>query len=104
MRVDLRTYGLAPPEEKKTDRAGQSTAAEKQGSETAALDQARFSFDQVRVKSLEGEVLAQPEVREQKVELLRQALGKGEYAVNEGQVADAILADLAPGSAGQHVG
>lgn len=104
MRVDLRTYGLDPPEEKKTGRTEQSPAAEQHGSEAAALDKARFSFDHTRVKALEAEVLAQPEVRQQKVELLRQALGKGEYAVSEGQIADAIIADLAAGSAGQHAG
>jgi len=79
MRVDLKTYGLAPPEEKKTERPG-APAAEKHSSESTAADRARFSFDQARVRGLEAQVLAQPEVREQKVELLRQALGKGEYA------------------------
>jgi flagellar biosynthesis anti-sigma factor FlgM len=103
MRVDLKTYGLGPPDENKTGRAGQPPAAER-ATDSAAPDQARFSFDQTRVRALEGQVLAQPEVRQQKVELLRQALGKGEYAVSDGQVAEALLADLAAGSAGQLAG
>jgi len=48
--------------------------------------------------------MAQPEVRQQRVELLRQSLGKGEYAVSGGQVADAMLADLTGGSAEQLAG
>ena len=101
MRVDLNIYGLGPPDDKKTERAAPSRAPDAGTSETAALDKARFSFDQTRVKALESQVLAQPEVRLEKVELLRQALGKGEYAVSEGQIAEAMIADLAAGSAGQ---
>jgi flagellar biosynthesis anti-sigma factor FlgM len=102
MRVDLRTYGLGPPEEKTTERASTSRAAESTSNGAAGLDQARFSFGQARVHALEAEVLAQPEVRQERVDLLRQALGKGEYAVSEGQIADAMIADLSAGSAGQH--
>jgi len=101
MRVDLRTYGLGPPEDKKTERSTASRATDQPSGETASLDQARFSFDQARVKALENQALAQPEVRQEKVELLRQAVGKGEYAISEGQIADAMIADLAAGSAGQ---
>lgn len=98
MRVDLRTVGLGPPEDKKTERAPTARSAEQHSAD--AVDKTRFSFDQARVRSLEQEVLAQPEVRQQTVELLRQAIGKGEYAVSEGQVAAAMIADLAAGSSG----
>lgn len=104
MRVDLRTSGTEPAEHGKTDRARATPASDGHGNDTAALDQTRFSFDHTRVRALEGQVLAQPEVRQQRVELLRQALGKGEYAVSDGQVADAMLADLANGNAGQLAG
>jgi len=104
MRVDLRTYGLGPPDEKKTERAGAARAQDQHSGESAALDRTRFSFDQARVRELETQVMAQPAVRQEKVELLRQALGKGEYAVNEGQIADAMIADLSAGSAGQTTG
>ena len=104
MRVDLRTYGLGPPEEKKTERATTARPAEQPASEATSLDRARLSFDQARVQSLESQVLAQPEVRQEKVDLLRQAVGKGEYAVSEGQIADAMIADLSAGSTGQRAG
>jgi flagellar biosynthesis anti-sigma factor FlgM len=70
----------------------------------STLDQAHFSFDNTRVRALESEVMAQPEVRQQRVDLLRQSLGKGEYAISDGQIADAMLADLTAGSAGQLTG
>jgi len=101
MRVDLRSLGVTPADEKRAERTTKAHDAEPPASEAASLDQARFSFDHARVKALTHEAMAQPEVRQQKVELLRQAIGKGEYAVNDGQIADAIIADLAAGSAGQ---
>ncbi len=104
MRVDLRTYETESADNRKANRAQAAPASSERGNETAALDQTHFSFDRTRVRALAGEVLAQPEVRQQRVELLRQSIGKGEYAVSDGQLADAILADLTSGSAGQQTG
>jgi len=104
MRVDLRTSGTETADSAKTDRARATPATGEGGNLNSALDQTHFSFDHTRVRALEGEVMAQPEVRQQRVELLRQSLGKGEYVVSDGQVADAILADLTNGSAGQLAG
>ena len=101
MRVDLRSLGVTPADERKAERAAKPHDAERPASDAASVDKARFSFDQSRVNSLAREAMAQPEVRQQKIELLRQAIGKGEYAVNDGQIADAIIADLAAGSSGQ---
>jgi anti-sigma28 factor (negative regulator of flagellin synthesis) len=56
------------------------------------------------VRALETQALAQPEVRQQRVDLLRQSLGKGEYAVSDTQLADAILADITNGSSAQPTG
>ena len=98
MRVDLQTHGLEAPEKSKTSRAAKSVAA--QPEQAARTDQASFSFDQVHLQSLEKQVMAQPEVRGEKVEALRQALSKGEYAVSDAQTADAIVADLRGGRQG----
>jgi flagellar biosynthesis anti-sigma factor FlgM len=104
MRVDLRTYGTEPADNGKTSNARPAPTSSERENAPVTLDRARFSFDQTRVRTLEREVLAQPEVRQQRVELLRQSLGKGEYAVSDGQVADALLADLSSGGAGQPAG
>jgi flagellar biosynthesis anti-sigma factor FlgM len=102
MRVDFTTSGLEPPEKSTTGRAGH---AEHAGTATAAgagtgassisgVDQTSFSFDQTRVQSLEAHVLAQPEIREAKVQSLQQAIGSGEYSVPASQVADALVIEL----------
>jgi len=110
MRVDLTSRGVEPPESGKTGRAGQTgsgTASSVSGSassstsgSTSGLDQTRFSFDQTRVQALEAQVLAQPEIRQAKVQALQQAIGNGEYSVSAGQVADAMASDLGGGTQG----
>ena len=104
MRVDLRTHGTDAAEKSTTERARGRSASGDAGSASSSIDEARFSFDQARVRDLQHQVLAQPEVRYEKVNSLRQALGKGEYSVSDGQVADAIFADLSNGSAAQLTG
>jgi len=102
MRVDLTSFGVEPPEKGTTGRAGQTGAAGTGTStagtgttSTTGVDQTRFSFDQTRVQSLEAQVLAQPEIRQAKVQSLQQAIGNGEYSVLPGQIANAMVSDLA---------
>jgi flagellar biosynthesis anti-sigma factor FlgM len=100
MRVDFTTSGLEPPEKSTTGRAGHAelpgtgTAAGAGASSISGVDQTSFSFDQTRVQSLEAHVLAQPEIREAKVQSLQQAIGNGEYSVPASQVADALVSEL----------
>ncbi len=108
MRVDLTSRGVEPPENGKTGRGGQtgasgtsgSSASSNSSSGTLGLDQTRLSFDHIRVQSLEAQVLAQPEVRQAKVQSLQQAIGNGEYSVSAGQVAAAMASDLGVGAQG----
>ena len=100
MRVDLLAYGPEPPDNSKTSRAGQSPPMPAQTSGVAGTDQTRFSFDQARVQSLEAEVMAQPEIREQKVGSLQKLLVTGRYTVSDAQVAQAMVDELAGGNPG----
>ena len=95
MRVDLQTQQLETLQKAKAGRTAQPSPPKAE--DEAAVDRASFSFDQVRVQSLASEVMAQPEVRDQRVEALRQAVGKGEYAVSDGQIAEAMMSDLRGG-------
>jgi len=82
-----------------TNRATDS-ASTTGGSSPAIVDQTRFSFDQTRVQSLQAQVLAQPEIREAKVNSLRQAINSGEYSVPASRLADALIGDLGVGAQG----
>ena len=100
MRVDFTTLGLDPPEKGTTGRAGKTADAGTGANRASGLDRTRFSFDQTRVQSLEAQVLAQPEIRQAKVESLQQAIGKGEYSVPASRVADALVNELSSGTQG----
>jgi flagellar biosynthesis anti-sigma factor FlgM len=104
MRVDFTNLGVEQPERKQTGRVGQSgtapaaTSANEGATSTAqSVDRARFSFDQAKVHALEAKALAAPEVRQEKVEPLQQAVSNGSYAVDSGRVAEAIAAEHTSG-------
>jgi flagellar biosynthesis anti-sigma factor FlgM len=95
MRVDFTAFGVEPPDQGKTGRAGQPVGNEGTGASSAAgADQASFSFDSTRVQSLEAQVMAQPEIRQAKVESLQQTIGNGSYSVPASLVADAMVSEL----------
>jgi|SRR5580698_7750097 negative regulator of flagellin synthesis FlgM len=56
-----------------------------------AEDAATLSIDSARVNSLVAKALDSPQVREQKVEALRQAVQNGEYKVDPAQIAEAMI-------------
>lgn len=98
MRVDFTASGLEPPEKSTTGRAGHAepagTPTGAEANSASSVDQTHFSFDQARVQSLEAHVLAQPEIREAKVQSLQQAIGSGEYSVPASRVADALVSEF----------
>lgn len=99
MRVNLASYGTESVNSK-PDRTRAAPDGRERPDKTVARDKIQFSFDTARLRSLGTRVLAQPEIRQQRVDLLRQLIGKGEYSVSDNQLADAIIADLTNGSAG----
>ena len=105
MTVDFTTSGVESPDTGKTGRAAQAGGSGNAAgnapastfsspSSASSLDQTPFSFDQTRVQSLQAQALAQPEIREAKVQSLQQAIGNGEYSVSASQVADAMITAL----------
>ena len=71
-----------------------SEARSSAGSSALGEDQAQFSGAQVQVQSLTAQVLQFPEIREEKVNALRQAVLGGTYQPGSKQVADAVFAHM----------
>lgn len=99
MRVDLSSINSEALESSKSGRAAQSLsslgpAASSPAAGNVSSDLANFSFDEVRVQSLTAQALAQPEVRDAKVQALQQAIHKDQYTVSPGQVADALAREF----------
>jgi flagellar biosynthesis anti-sigma factor FlgM len=87
MRVDLNAISLNSVErEDKTKKAGGKAASAANVEDTASL-----SVDTLSISSLEAQALATPEVRQDKVDALRQSIQNGQYQVDPEQIAQAIL-------------
>jgi negative regulator of flagellin synthesis FlgM len=87
MRIDLTRISLQNVErEEKTKKAGG-----KGPSAPSVEDKASLSVDTLSVSSLQAQALATPEVRQDKVEALRQQVQNGQYHVDPEHIAQAIL-------------
>jgi negative regulator of flagellin synthesis FlgM len=54
-------------------------------------DTASLSFDRASVSSLVSQAMAAPEVRQDKVDALRQAISTGQFKVEPARIAEAML-------------
>jgi negative regulator of flagellin synthesis FlgM len=54
-------------------------------------DRTTLAFDHANISALVSQAMSSPDVRQDKVDALRQAVSSGEYKVDPGQVADAML-------------
>lgn len=93
MRIDVNNIAPEPPEQSRPGRAGQTDNAATAASNTAGPDKTSFSFDQTRVQILTAQVLAQPDVRDARVQSLQQSISNGEYSIPPSQIADALASE-----------
>ncbi|HVM94657.1 MAG TPA: flagellar biosynthesis anti-sigma factor FlgM [Terriglobales bacterium] len=95
MRIDF-TSSAAPQVDsavpsKTAQRASATKEATSAAGSAAETDRAQFSFDGGRIASLTAKALAAPEVREAKVASLAQSVASGQYTVDAGKVAGALV-------------
>jgi flagellar biosynthesis anti-sigma factor FlgM len=100
MRVDFTNLGLEPPDKGKTagtargGQVGVGTSNSTPTDASAVTDQTQLSFSHAQVQLLEASVLSAPEVRQEKVAALRQAIASGSYAIDPVNVAGAITSEF----------
>jgi negative regulator of flagellin synthesis FlgM len=97
MRVD----GPIPlPENVQPQKVERARAGSNQNS-TAAVpssqDQAQLSVSSEKIGQLKATLASVPEIRQERVAPLRQAINDGSYQVSDQQLADAIHSDLVTG-------
>lgn len=92
MRIDFQ-YAPQPPEPERS--RAQSNEAANRSPATAtpagAQDQAQFTGAHARVEALAAQAAQLPEVRQERVEALRQAVESGHYQLDAQKVAGAML-------------
>lgn len=93
MRIDPQNLGLPLPD----NAIGARSRPVRGGANAAAgpgTDPARLLTDATRVTQLAGEALRYPEIRQERVEGLQQALQSGRYHPEPAAIASGLLADL----------
>jgi flagellar biosynthesis anti-sigma factor FlgM len=94
MRVD---GPLSFPENVQPPTVGRSGSTAQQGRSapvTPSQDQAQFSADNGTIQNLKAALSQVPEIRQDRVDALRQALSSGSYQVSDQQLSDAMGSDL----------
>jgi negative regulator of flagellin synthesis FlgM len=75
-------------------RSGSSASQSSASPVSSGQDQAQFSVDSGTVQQLKSALSQLPEVRQERVNALRQAVNDGSYQVSNQQLADAIGSEL----------
>ena len=97
MRIDA---ALPLPENQQTPKVattGSSTSQSRSAAAGPTEDQAQLSGDIAKVQQLKASLSQVPEVRQERVNALRLAMGSGTYQVSDQQLGDAIGSDLLAG-------
>ena len=93
MRIDLTTPSMQPmersQESRDTTQAGQSQTGAIAGNNN---DTAELSTSSDAVAALRAQLDSVPDVRQQRVDSLRQVIQSGQFAVSPQRIADAMLA------------
>ena len=97
MKIDM---PLAFPQQVESQKVGTAGSSPSQNpAETTALsqDRAQFSVDGGKVQQLKGNLATVPDVRQDRVAALQQAIASGSYNVSGQQIAQAMSSDLLGG-------
>jgi len=73
-----------------TDR---SSAQASHAGGAGGADEARLLWDESKIQSLASQVNGQPEIRQDRVNALQQAIQGGRYTVSDEQIANALFAE-----------
>ena len=94
MRIDPNPVGQPVPESSRGGNQKNASASSSAGSSALGQDQAELSGAHTQVEALAAQAAQLPEVREERVHALRQAVQSGGYHVDAEKVADAIFTHL----------
>jgi flagellar biosynthesis anti-sigma factor FlgM len=97
MRIDA---ALPLPENQQTPKVASSGSSVQQSRSTPAnssQDQTQLSVNNDTIQQLKANLSQVPEVRQERVDALRQAVSNGSYQVSDQQLSDAIGSDLLAG-------
>jgi len=83
----------------KTQKSGASSTPNRPAPTNSNQDQTRLSVDANRLDQLKTALSQVPEIRQERVAAVREAMGNGSYQVTDQQLADSIHSQLVMGKA-----
>ena len=95
MRIELNFGAQQTSETSHTDRAAVANSGPAMASQGLTEDQADVSNTHLHLKALVGQAAQLPEIRQERVQALRLAIDGGTYRPSLGEVAGAMLAEIA---------
>jgi flagellar biosynthesis anti-sigma factor FlgM len=97
MRIDLNHESQALPETSRSSAPGAAAASASASQVLGGEDQAELSGAHAQVQALVAQAAQLPEVREERVQALRQAVERGGYAASPEAVASALVTHMLAG-------
>jgi flagellar biosynthesis anti-sigma factor FlgM len=94
MRIDLFNSAASQIASEQSSQQVNAQNAAKTG-RSASEDRATLTSDSTSVGSLVSAALSSPEIRQDKVDSLRQAIGSGQYTLDPAQIAASMVDDHA---------
>ena len=98
MRIDF-NHGPQLPETNRSSTQNAAAAESRSAARALGEDQAQLSGTHVQVRALAAAASHLPEVRQERVQALRQAVQSGNYQANPEKVAGALFAHMVAGPA-----
>ena len=99
MRIDLDAKTPEATQPGKSSKSGSRAPADASSRAGSEDDQALLSLDRGKVQALEAKVMSAPEIRQERVEALRNQIQSGTYQAPPEQTAEAMLSEMAAQSA-----
>ena len=95
MRIDLNAIIPEGPDPGQSTKSGSRVASNgSSGEGLAGADTSKLSQDRGRIQELASQVNQLPEIRQDKVAALQQAIEEGSYRVTPGQAAEALISAI----------
>ena len=99
MRIELNAGPQPAPESNRSSAQNTGAAGSPTASHALGEDQAQLSGAHAQVQALAAQASQLPEVREERVQALRQAVQSGQYHASPEKVAGAVFAHMIAGPA-----
>jgi flagellar biosynthesis anti-sigma factor FlgM len=99
MRIELNYGPQSAPEANSNTSTNRPSAGAAAASSALTEDQTQLSGAHLQVQALAAQAAQLPEVRQEKVQALRQAIESGHYDANPEKTAAAVMAHMLSGSA-----